>query len=112
MLRLVREGEQAAEPRKGPLLQARRWLGLVRRGQHDDAPDTETLRHYQALQSLRADWGDAIGACEHGEGRPIRESIALARPVHARLVAAADSTICPPAAISSAKASNSGSLRR
>ena len=93
VLRLVREGEQAAEPRKGPLLQARRWLGLVRRGQHDDAPDTETLRHYQALQSLRADWGDAIGACEHGEGRPIRESIALARPVHARLVAAADSTI-------------------
>jgi len=93
ILRLVRDGEPAALPAKGALSQVRRWFGLDRGGRSDASLDTETLRHRQALQVLRDEWGDAIGACDHGEGARIRDSIALARPVHGRLVAAADTAI-------------------
>lgn len=93
VLRLVREGEQGVPQPRGALSQVRRWLGLGRPARADDAPDTGIARHRQALQALRHAWGDAIGARDYDEGAPIRESIALARPVHARLVAAADTAI-------------------
>ncbi len=93
ILRLVRDGEPMTNPPGGALSQVRRWFGLGRRSAGDDSPDTEILRHRQALQALRAVWGDVIGACDYDEGMPIRDSIALARPVHARLVAAADTAI-------------------
>jgi len=90
ILRLVRESDQAVPPPHGALSGVRRWLGLGRGKAADDSPDTRMLQREQALLRLRDRWGDAVGACDHGEGAPIRESIALARPVHARLVAATD----------------------
>lgn len=94
ILRLLRVGEQRAEPpQQSPLSQFRRWLGLARPSAAEDFPDTQIQRHRAALQALRDTWGDAIGAFDHGNGAPIRESIALARPAHARLVAAGDSAI-------------------
>ncbi|MCO5108445.1 MAG: DUF3391 domain-containing protein [Burkholderiaceae bacterium] len=93
ILRLVRDGERVAPQARSALSQVRLWLGLGRRTHADDSPDTEILRHRQALQVLRDAWGDAIGTCDYGEGARIRESITLARPVHARLVAAADTAI-------------------
>ncbi|MCL4185853.1 MAG: HD domain-containing protein, partial [Burkholderiaceae bacterium] len=86
VLRLVRDGESAPPSSKGALSQVRRWFGLGRRGQEDDSPDTEIRRHRAALQALRDTWGEAIGQCDYPEETPIRESIALARPIHARLV--------------------------
>jgi HD-GYP domain-containing protein (c-di-GMP phosphodiesterase class II) len=93
VLRLVREGEQAPSSERGPLSQVRRWLGLGRRSPSEDAPDTEVARHQQALQALCGQWGDAIGACGYDAGAPIRDSLPLARPVHARMVTVADMAI-------------------
>jgi len=93
ILRLVREGERAAPQPRGALSQVGRWFGLGRRTRPDDAPDTGIAPNRHALRVLRDAWGDAIGACDYGAGAPIRESIALARPVHARLVSAADTAI-------------------
>jgi len=88
ILRLVRDGE-AAPPAKGSWTQLRRWLGRSR----SDSPDATGPHHRAALERLRDAWGESIGACDHGEGAPIRESITLARPAHACLVAAGDAAI-------------------
>jgi HD-GYP domain-containing protein (c-di-GMP phosphodiesterase class II) len=94
VLRLVREGERAPSAPGGTLAQVRRWFGMGRRSQQPgDSPNTEVQRHRAALQALRDTWGDAIGQCEYAEEPPIRESIALARPVHARLATAASTAI-------------------
>lgn len=93
ILRLVREGEQGAPQPRGALSQVRRWFGIGRTGSADDASETGMPRQRHALQALRDAWGEAIGACDYGEGTPIREAITLARPVHARLVGAAETAI-------------------
>lgn len=88
ILRLVRDGESAPAA-KGPWTQLRRWLGRDR----SDSPDAAAPHHRAALGRLREAWGETIGACDHGDGEAIRESITQARPAHACLVAAADAAL-------------------
>lgn len=93
VLRLVRDGESGPSAPTGTLSQVRRWFGLGRGSARNDSPDTEIRRHRAALQALHDTWGGTVGQCEYAGEPPIRESIALARPIHARLVTVAGTAI-------------------
>ncbi|RPH65722.1 MAG: HD-GYP domain-containing protein [Burkholderiales bacterium] len=92
VFRLVRDPGQAPAGRDGALSRVRGWLGL---GEDSRATGSQAgeQRSRDALAALRGKWGDPIGAADYGDGDALRASLALARPVHARLAAAADQAV-------------------
>lgn len=66
----------------------RGWLGMNGRRAAPDA--AEGAHAAPGLPALRAVWGAAIGAVEVPVPAPLRDTLAAARPPHARLVTAAD----------------------
>lgn len=88
-LLLAREGRASSDRGSaGPVARLRGWFGRDRSGVQ---PSTQVSA--RTLESLRTAWGSTIGAVVRDFHVPIRESLAVARPAHAKLVAAADAAV-------------------
>ena len=88
--RLLREAapQRPADEHTTLPARLRGWLGLNGRRAGPDA--AEGTHAAPGLPALRAVWGAAIGAVEVPVPAPLRDTLTAARPLHARLVAAAD----------------------